>query len=162
VSQQQRRRRPRANKNKQNQTGNAGAKSANAGGKAGNGGGKGPNGGGKTGNGGGKGGNAGAKGGGKARNHLEPDRSFWSNGEAEAKVQALVGKVRPADDPTALVRSLGSAPLGRHADAAALTFDVVYRKAAQLAVALAVANGVLLDQDDVLAGADDGVTTSDR
>ncbi|MFN8038751.1 MAG: hypothetical protein U0Q07_06020 [Acidimicrobiales bacterium] len=131
--QQQRRRRPRANKNKQNQNqgaANGGAK-ANAGGKGG---------GAPKGNGGGKGG--------KGRNHLEPDRSFWSNGEAEAKVQALVGKVRPADDPTALVRSLGSAPLGRHADAAALTFDVVYRKAAQLAVALAVANGVLLDQDD--------------
>ena len=140
MSQQQRRRRPRANKNKQNQG------AANGGGKAGGNGGK----------------AAGGAKGGKARNHLEPDRSFWSNGEAEAKVQALVGKVRPADDPTALVRSLGSAPLGRHADAAALTFDVVYRKAAQLAVALAVANGVLLDQDDVLAGADDGVTTSDR
>ncbi len=149
--QQQRRRRPRTNKNKQNQ-----AASGGKGGNAGNGGGKGGN----AGNGGGKGGNAsgkatgGAKGG-KARNHLEPDRSFWSNGEAEAKVQALVGKVRPADDPTALVRSLGSAPLGRHADAAALTFDVVYRKAAQLAVALAVANGVLLDQDDVAGSGDD-------
>jgi len=158
VSQQQRRRRPRANKNKQNQAGTTGGKSANAGGKAGNAGGKAANAGGKGANGGGKAG--GGKGGGKARNHLEPDRSFWSNGEAEAKVQALVGKVRPADDPTALVRSLGSAPLGRHADAAALTFDVVYRKAAQLAVALAVANGVLLDQDDVVGAADATISDS--
>ncbi|MEZ5142409.1 MAG: hypothetical protein R2726_07800 [Acidimicrobiales bacterium] len=93
----------------------------------------------------------GGKGGGAKR--IDPTRGFWSNGVAEQSVRAITGQVRPADDPTALVRSLGPAPLGRHAQAAALTFDVVYRKAAQLAIAAAVSNGVLLDEDGDGAGA---------
>lgn len=90
-----------------------------------------------------------AKGGGKGQGakRVDPTRGFWSNGVAEEKVRAITGQVRPAEDPTALVRSLGPAPLGRHAQAGALTFDVVYRKAAQLAIAAAVSNGVLLDED---------------
>jgi hypothetical protein len=90
-----------------------------------------------------------SRGGGKGQGAkpIDPTRGFWANGVAEDKVREITGQVRPAEDPTALVRSLGPAPLGRQAPAAALTFDVVYRKAAQLAIAAAVSNGVLIDEE---------------
>jgi hypothetical protein len=58
--------------------------------------------------------------------------------------------VRPADDATAVVRSLGSPPLGRFADDAQHFYAAVYEKAQHFAVAMATANGVqvAVDRDD--------------
>jgi hypothetical protein len=51
--------------------------------------------------------------------------------------------VRPVDDPGVLVRSLGPPPLPGHETAAEHYFEAVYDKAANLAIALAAASGVL-------------------
>ena len=75
---------------------------------------------------------------------IEPDRPFWSNDAAEAELRAIIGVVSPAKDPTALVRSLGSPPLGRFADNAQHYYAVVYEKAQRFAMAMATANGVLV------------------
>ncbi len=80
---------------------------------------------------------------------IDPHRPFWANDAAEAEVRAIVGVVSPAKDPTALVRSLGSPPLGRFADDAQHYYAVVYEKAQRFAIAMATANGVLVvDAED--------------
>lgn len=79
----------------------------------------------------------------------DPKRPFWSNDAAEEGVRDLIGVVRPAQDPTALVRSLGSPPLGRFGDTAPHYYAAVYEKAQRFAVAMATANGVrIVDPDD--------------
>lgn len=104
----------------------------------------------------GKGGNRNrSKGGGRKKQARPPaadrNRPFWANDTAEAEVRAITGVVRPVQDPTALVRSLGSPPLGRFADSAQHYYAAVYEKAQRFAIAMATANGVLLldgDEDD--------------
>jgi hypothetical protein len=79
---------------------------------------------------------------------VDSRRPFWANDAAEAEVRALTGVVRPVADPTALVRSLGTPPLGKFADGAQHYYAAVYEKAQRFAVAMATANGVLLAEDD--------------
>lgn len=77
--------------------------------------------------------------------NIDPKRPIWENPEAEAEVLAIVGSVRPAHNPTALVRSLGSPPLGTFADNAQHYYDAVYEKAQRLAIATATANNLLVE-----------------
>jgi hypothetical protein len=83
----------------------------------------------------------------QGRRRSAPARDFWGSVDDEAA--ASVERIRAVDDPTVLVRSLGPPPLPRHETAAGHYFDVVYEKAANLAVALAAASGLLaLDAED--------------
>jgi hypothetical protein len=58
--------------------------------------------------------------------------------------------IRPSDDPTAMIRSLGPPPLPGRETVAEHYFAAVYDKAASLAIALAAASGLLdtSDEDD--------------
>lgn len=69
--------------------------------------------------------------------------SFW--GEATVVDREEVS-VKIADEPAAVVRSLGSPPLSGHETVAEHYFDAVYERAAGLASALAAAAD-LLDED---------------
>ena len=71
---------------------------------------------------------------------------FW--GDPSAPPPETVGKVRPTDDPGALVRSLGDPPLATNPAAAEHHLAVVYEEAVRAATALAAANGLLADPDD--------------
>ena len=76
----------------------------------------------------------------QARQRAVWSKAFWGGEEIDAEAVELV---RPAVDPTAMIRSLGAPPLhGRESNAEAL-YTVIYSKAAALATALAAANGVL-------------------
>jgi hypothetical protein len=57
-----------------------------------------------------------------------------------------VERIRPSDDPTALIRSLGDPPLRGHGNVAQHYFKAVYERAASVATALAGASD-LLDLD---------------
>jgi len=57
-----------------------------------------------------------------------------------------VEPIVPAGDPTALVRSLGDAPLSVPGAAAGITIAAVVDRAAGLATALAAAGGLLAEQ----------------
>jgi hypothetical protein len=70
-------------------------------------------------------------------------RDFWGT---HLPVPEPVASVRPADNPSAVVRSLGSPPLTGHETIAEHYFAAVYEKAAKSASALAAASG-LLDYD---------------
>jgi hypothetical protein len=79
-----------------------------------------------------------------------PVRDFWGRvDDATPPPDAI----RPVHDPTVLVRSLGPPPLPAHETVAEHYFDAVYDKAANLAVALAAASGLLATEDaDETAG----------
>jgi hypothetical protein len=62
-----------------------------------------------------------------------------------------VDLVRPADDPTALVQSLGRPPLPGVETIAEHYFAAMYDRAAMLARALAAASNLLDDEDDELS-----------
>ena len=86
---------------------------------------------------------------------IDPNRPLWENHAGEAEVQAIVGSVHPAQNPTALIRSLGEPPLGKYASNAQHYFDAVYEKAQHFAVAIAKANGLLVVDDTEDDGASD-------
>lgn len=70
---------------------------------------------------------------------------FWEvKGAAPADLAAAVNV---PDDPTALVRSLGAPSLPGQGANAEHYFTAVYDKASHVAYALAVANGLLADED---------------
>ena len=69
-------------------------------------------------------------------------RDFWGSQDAIADDVALI---RPATDPSALIRSLGVPPLVGQEKVAEHYFRAVYDKAAGLAIALAAAGGLLDD-----------------
>jgi hypothetical protein len=73
---------------------------------------------------------------------IDPKRPLWENPAGEAELQAIVGSVRPAQNPTALVRSLGDPPLGKFSGNAQHYYEAVYEKAQRFAVAMATANGL--------------------
>jgi len=75
----------------------------------------------------------------KSRGKNKPARDFWGPEDVE---EISLEPVRPADHPTALVRSLGPLPLPNSA-VAEHYFEVVYDRAAQLAAALAASAGLL-------------------
>lgn len=58
--------------------------------------------------------------------------------------------IRPANDPTALIRSLGDPPLQGQAAVAEHYLGAVVERAAGLATALAAASGLLADEPDEL------------
>jgi hypothetical protein len=78
---------------------------------------------------------------------IDPRRPLWENPTGEAELRAIVGSVRPAQDPTALVRSLGDPPLGKFASNAQHYYEAVYGKAQRFAVAMATANGLRVIDD---------------
>jgi hypothetical protein len=82
-----------------------------------------------------------------ARRRPAPDRDFWGSAQPEADP---VEVIRPAEDPTAMVVSLGRPPLPGAETIAEHYFAAVYERAAALAVALAAASDVLdvSEQDD--------------
>lgn len=85
---------------------------------------------------------------------IDPKRPLWENPAGEAELREIVGSVRPAQNPTAVVRSLGDPPLGKFATNAHHYYEAVYDKAQQYAIAIAAANGLLvIDEEE----ADDAI-----
>jgi hypothetical protein len=74
---------------------------------------------------------------------VDPKRDFWGNDSAETAARSKIDRVRPAQDATALVRSLGPPPLAQFADSAQHYYAPMYETAQRFAVAIAAANGVL-------------------
>ena len=68
---------------------------------------------------------------------------FWATPTAVPQAEP----VRPSDDPTAMVRSLGAPPLGALSGPGEHYLQAAYEKAAQVAVALAAAGDLLVDED---------------
>lgn len=98
---------------------------------------------------------------------IDPNRPVWENHAGEAELHAIVGSVRPAHNPTAIVRSLGEPPLGKYASNAHHYYEAVYEKAQHFAVAIATANGLLVvdgagDDDTGETAGDSGGVTSDE
>ena len=73
---------------------------------------------------------------------IDPKRPVWENPDGDAELQAIVGSVRPAQNPTALVKSLGEPPLGKYASNAQHYYEAVYEKAQRFAIAMATARPV--------------------
>ena len=99
-------------------------------------------------------GSAGAPG----KDHVS-DADFWGAASATDDDADDFEPIRPSDDPTALVRSLGAAPLPGRETVAEHYFAAVYEKAASLAIALASASDLLDDEDD--DGSDSAAEPSD-
>ncbi len=74
------------------------------------------------------------------RRRPAPMRDFWGSERGDADAP---GPIRPSDDPTAMIRSLGSPPFPGGETIAEHYFTAVYQKAATLATALAAASGLL-------------------
>ncbi len=72
------------------------------------------------------------------------ERDFWGRDNSGDDMAVLI---RPSDDPTVMIRSLGPPPLSGGETVAEHYFAATYEKAAALAVALAAASG-LLDTGD--------------
>ena len=102
-------------------------------------------------------GGGGQGGGGKAKVKKAVD--FW---EVPGAVPAdLAAGVHVPDDPTVLVRSLGTPTLPGQGANAEHYFTAVYDKASHVAYALAVANGLLADVDDPAGGSNDDADAAD-
>jgi hypothetical protein len=67
-------------------------------------------------------------------------RDFWGVERDDEEPPALI---RPSDDPTAMIRSLGPPPLPSRETVAEHYFVAVYEKATALATALAAASDLL-------------------
>jgi hypothetical protein len=65
---------------------------------------------------------------------------FWGREKTEDDKAVII---RPSDDPTAMIRSLGPPPLPGGETVAEHHFAATYQKAATLAMALAAASGLL-------------------
>ena len=72
------------------------------------------------------------------------EAEFW--GDADADVE--VDDIQPADDPAAMVASLGPAPLPGRETIAEHYFKAIYDRAAALAVAVAASSDLLPPPDD--------------
>ena len=72
------------------------------------------------------------------------EAEFW--GDADADVE--VDDIQPADDPAAMVASLGPAPLPGRETIAEHYFKAIYDRAAALAVAVAASSDLLPPSDD--------------
>ena len=90
----------------------------------------------------------GGQGGGKAKAKKAVD--FWEVPGATPAELAVA--VRVPDDPTVLVRSLGAPALPGQGANAEHYFTAVYDKASHVAYALAVANGLLADEEVASTG----------
>jgi hypothetical protein len=67
-------------------------------------------------------------------------RDFWNGADAG---DDEVGLIRTLEDPSAMIRSLGSPPLPGRENVAEQYFALAYDKAARRAVALAAASGLI-------------------
>jgi hypothetical protein len=74
------------------------------------------------------------------RRKAAPRRDFWDGVDLGDEPVALV---RPQEDPSAMIRSLGAPPLPGRETLAESYFALAYNKAAKRAVALAAASGLL-------------------
>lgn len=74
------------------------------------------------------------------RRRPAPARDFWGRENTEDHTAVII---RPSDDPTAMIRSLGPPPLPGGETVAEHYFTATYQKAAMLAIALAAASGLL-------------------
>jgi hypothetical protein len=72
------------------------------------------------------------------------EAEFW--GDADADIE--VDDIQPADDPAAMVASLGPAPLPGRETIAEHYFKAIYDRAAALAVAVAASSDLLPPSDD--------------
>ena len=75
-----------------------------------------------------------------SRRKAAPRRDFWDGVEPD---EDEVVAIRPLDDPSAMVRSLGPPPLPGREIIAEQSFALTYDKAARRAVALAAAFGLM-------------------
>jgi hypothetical protein len=67
-------------------------------------------------------------------------RDFWGRENTEDDGPVII---RPSEDPTAMIQSLGPPPLPGVETVAEHYFTATYQKAATLAIALAAASGLL-------------------
>jgi hypothetical protein len=74
---------------------------------------------------------------------LRSPARFWGSTADLEPVESVV----PADDPSAMVGSLGPPPLGIHSEAGAHYLAAAYAKASSIAVALSAAAGLLADRE---------------
>jgi hypothetical protein len=74
------------------------------------------------------------------RRRTAPARDFWGLGTSD---DTPADVIRPSEDPTALIQSLGPPPLPGGEAVAEHYFAATYQKAASLAIALAAASGLL-------------------
>ena len=90
----------------------------------------------------------------RSQNGPRSAQRFWGSlGEVEP-----ARTITPADDPTAVVGSLGPPPLGVHSGSAAHYLEAMYQKAAGVAVALAASADLLdLPQNGSTVQPDDAV-----
>lgn len=77
----------------------------------------------------------------RRKNRKPPDpEEFWGRPDTLPEPSA---NIRITTDPSAVVRSLGRAPLSGHHNAADHYFAAVYERSVQLASALAAAGGMI-------------------
>jgi hypothetical protein len=79
------------------------------------------------------------------RRRPQSARNFWGTADAFDTAPELI---RPSDEPTAMLQSLGPPQLPGGDTIAVHYFAAVYRRASAMAVALAAASGLLADDDD--------------
>ena len=79
------------------------------------------------------------------RRKPQSTRNFWGNADTFDDEPELI---RPSDEPTAMLQSLGPPQLPGGDTIAVHYFAAVYQRAAAMAVALAAASGLLDDEDD--------------
>jgi hypothetical protein len=78
------------------------------------------------------------------RRRPAPSRDFWGRDSTDDDQPVVI---RPSDDPTAMIRSLGPPPFPGGETLAEHYFAATYEKAAAVAIALAAASD-LLDTDE--------------
>jgi hypothetical protein len=86
-----------------------------------------------------------------ARRRTAPARDFWGTDALDDPPDTVI---RPTDQPTALIKSLGPPPFPG-GEVARHYFDAVYERAAALAIALATSAG-LADLEPADVGAEPG------
>lgn len=73
------------------------------------------------------------------------EQRFWGRFESEGEPV----KIRPTGDPAAMVRSLGAPPLPLDPGLVERHLTAVYEEAVRAATALAAANGLLAEDEDL-------------
>jgi hypothetical protein len=79
------------------------------------------------------------------RKKAAPRRDFWNGTDAGDEPAP---HLRPSDDPSAMIRSLGPPPLPGRETIAENYFALAFDKASRRAIALAAANGLVDWPDD--------------
>jgi len=74
------------------------------------------------------------------------EQRFWGS---QAEPSDATRSIRPTSDPAAVVRSLGPPPLAMDAAVVDRHLTAVYEEAVRAATALAAANGLLEDEEDL-------------